>query len=400
MLVYFGVPRETVRFMGRELPLTLFLYLAGAASFYLARFAYAAKPASTDLEKNESWLSNAYTITAGIVILCVSFYEVQTRLVTLTWAVSALLLFAVGFFLKDKIFRYSAIGVVLISLLRGIFVDLAGVNTFYRIIVFICLGVVLMAVSFWYAKIPAEGKAQGPSGGVEAKTVSVMSVVLIALFVLAGAFFYPSDHRKEDKELSREVAVTARFIAGNELDGEEALFLRGRKFRRLEQMLLSRDLRNEDDPDIYFRAMDLGLESRSVYSKLASYYIGRKEKTKALNMYEKGIALDPGIKEWDTRYMLRSAAALYKETENYKKAAEYYEKYLKFYKNATDLYELAVCYEHTGELDKALEKLTEALNADRGGQYSSEINTLRSDIYSKKAMFEEKEKAQPAEGAK
>ena len=392
MMVLFGIPETKILFIGKEMYLTLFLYLAGVACFYLARYIYIDKPGSTKWDAKELDLSNAYTILATVVLFGVSFYEIQTKLVTLTWAVSALFLFTIGFFLKDKIFRYSAIGLVAASLLRVITVDLAGVNTVYRITVFICLGLVLLAVSFWYTKMPAVSKSKDI---VERKGVKVVSAILvpcISVWVLAISYLYPSEFRKEDKLQGKEIEITARFITGEKLGDDEMSFLRNRKFVRLEQTLRSLPLQKDgQNLDIYVRAMDAGLKSKEIYNKLGWYYSERDDKGKAIDAYEKGIALDPQVRQWDTRHMVRSAAKLYKAVGNYKNAAAYYEKYISFSKNVEDLYELAICYERLGELDKALAKLNEALRMDQGGQYSQEITSLRSDIYGKKEMIEKKE---------
>lgn len=391
MMVLFGMPETKIIFIDKEMYLTLFLYLVGIICFYLARYVYIDRPGSSRWDAKELDLSNSYTIIASIVLLGVSYYEIQTKLVTLTWAVSALFLFVIGFFLKDKFFRYSAIGLVAASLLRGITVDLAGVNTAYRIIVFVCLGLVLLAVSFWYTKISVTSRARDAIERTGLKITAVVLVLLLSIWVLAIAYLYPSEFRKEDKLKGKEIEITARFITGKNLSNDEMVFLRDRKFKTLEQTLRSLPLQKDGhNLDIYIRAMDAGLRSKEIYNKLGWYYSERGEKGKAIDAYEKGIVLDAEIRQWDTRYMVRSVAKLYKAVGNYKNAATYYEKYLTFSKNVEDLYELAICYERLGEFDKALEKVNEALRMDQGGQYSEEIKSLRSDIYSKKEMLEVK----------
>ncbi|MCX5679501.1 MAG: DUF2339 domain-containing protein [Candidatus Omnitrophica bacterium] len=392
MMIFFGIPDQKILFIGKEMHLTFFLYLTGIACYYLARYVYVSKDVLSKREKEEMRFSNVYTILASIVFVCISYYEIQPKLVTLTWAVSAFLLFIVGFFIKDKIFRYCAIGLVAASLLRGITVDLAGINTGYRIIVFMCLGLVLLAVSFWYAKMSDVSQDRSAVEGRGGKLAPIIIMPLISILVLVAAYLYPSEFRAEDKLKGREIEITARFMAGKSLSDDDLIFLRARKFKNLEQALRSLPLGKDGyNLNIYVRAIDMGMESKDMYSRLAQYYSEKDERSKAIENYERGIALDPEIRQWNTRYMVRSAAKLYKAVGNYRNAAAYYEKYLVFYKNVEDLYELAICYERLGELNKALEKLNEALRLDQGGAYSGEITSLRSDIYSKKEMIEKKE---------
>jgi tetratricopeptide (TPR) repeat protein len=171
-------------------------------------------------------------------------------------------------------------------------------------------------------------------------------------------------------------------MAGNALSNEDVAFLRERKFRNLEKTLCALPLgRNSVHVDMYVRAIAMGVESKEVYRNLARYYGQNDRKSDALEMYEKGIALDPEIKQWDTRDMVRSAAKLYKDTGNYRKAAVYYEKYLAFSRNVPDLCELAVCYKNLGDYGKALERLNEAIRMDQRGSYAEEIRSLKNEIY-------------------
>lgn len=391
MMIRFGIPDDKVMLLSKELPMTLFIYAVGVASFYLVRYAYVVNPWFSKDQEKESQLSNGFTILATFVFACLSFYEVHSKLVTLTWSVGALFLFLIGFLLKDKIFRYSAIGLILISLFRVLTTDLAGVNTGYRIIVFICLGFLLLGVSFWYTKMSAVLQTQKVNRS-RANILVVLFVSAISVSVLAASYFSPSQFRKEDESSRKEVAITANFIAGKKLSSEEIGFLRERKFNSLENMLRSITLEKDGrNLDLYMRVIDSGIESREVYSRVGRYYTDQGNKSKAVEMYEKGITLDPQIKQWDTRYMVRSLAKLYRTIGDYKRAVEMYEKYLVFYKNVEDLYELAICYHHLGKFDQALEKLNEAVKMDGGRLYASEISTMRSDIYGKKEMLEIKQ---------
>jgi tetratricopeptide (TPR) repeat protein len=150
---------------------------------------------------------------------------------------------------------------------------------------------------------------------------------------------------------------------------------------------LDKDGRNLE---LYTRSADLGLESVHVFERLGWYYHETGDKAKAVEMYEKVIAIDPTVKQWNTRQTARTLAKLYQALENYKRAAELYEKSLISNKNVEDLYGLALCYERLGKLDEALAKLNEAVGMP-GGYANEEIVDLRSDIYSRKVMLEKAE---------
>ncbi len=398
MMAQFGIADDKVLLLGKEFPMTLFIYAAGVASFYLVRYAYVVNPWYSEDQEKESRYSNGFTLMATFVFACLAFYEVHSKLVTLTWSIGALFLFLVGFLLRDKIFRYSAIGLILVSLFRILTTDLAGVNTGYRIIVFIGLGLLLLGVSFWYTKMSAVLQSQ-KAGRSGANILTVLFISAISVSVLAAAYGSPSQFRKEDEAGKKEAVLTASFVAGKKLSAEETGFLRERKFERLENMLraitLEKDGRNLD---LYLRVLDLDIRSGEVYSRLGRYYADQGDKGKATQMYEKGITLDPEIKQWETRAMARSLAKLYKAAGNYKRAAQMYEKYILSHKNVEDLYELAICYDHLGEFDRALEKLNEAVKLDGGGPYVSEISSMRSDLYGKKEMLEAKEVKKAVEG--
>ncbi len=61
-------------------------------------------------------------------------------------------LFVTGFLAKDRSFRMGGFIVFGITLMRVIFVDLAGLAVFYKIVSFIVLGILFLAISFVYTK--------------------------------------------------------------------------------------------------------------------------------------------------------------------------------------------------------------------------------------------------------
>jgi len=65
---------------------------------------------------------------------------------------------SIGFFLKNKVFRLSALCVLSLASLRVIFVDMSGVNTIYKITAFTVLGALLLGISMIYSKYKIKEK--------------------------------------------------------------------------------------------------------------------------------------------------------------------------------------------------------------------------------------------------
>ena len=148
-------PKTLVVFAGQELSVRLFVFITAVICFYLVRYIYLYSQTFLEKNSNEDSLSNTYTVIATLLLLSIPVFEVQTNLVTIIWAITAFVLFIVGFVINDKVFRYSAMGVIACAVLRILAIDLAGVNTVHRILVFISLGVILLLASYWYTKASA-----------------------------------------------------------------------------------------------------------------------------------------------------------------------------------------------------------------------------------------------------
>jgi hypothetical protein len=71
---------------------------------------------------------------------------------TATWAGLALVIFGAGFVLKDKIYRWSGLAVLTCALGRVVVLDIWRLETIYRILSFMALGIVLLVLGFIYNK--------------------------------------------------------------------------------------------------------------------------------------------------------------------------------------------------------------------------------------------------------
>ncbi|MGC9326013.1 MAG: DUF2339 domain-containing protein [Candidatus Hinthialibacter sp.] len=82
--------------------------------------------------------------------------SIQNYWTTFGWSLLGLFLMALGFMWKDKVYRRSALVILLFCLLRAAFIDAAQLETFYRMAAFLCLGACLIAVSYLYSRFAHE----------------------------------------------------------------------------------------------------------------------------------------------------------------------------------------------------------------------------------------------------
>ncbi|ATB28257.1 DUF2339 domain-containing protein [Melittangium boletus] len=75
------------------------------------------------------------------------------ELTTLAWGVAASGLFVLGFTVRERWYRFAGLGVLALTLGRLMFVDLSGLPPDQRILTFLMLGVMLLAVSYIYTRV-------------------------------------------------------------------------------------------------------------------------------------------------------------------------------------------------------------------------------------------------------
>ncbi|MEM7144203.1 MAG: DUF2339 domain-containing protein [Verrucomicrobiota bacterium] len=76
--------------------------------------------------------------------------DVNVRLITVSWAVLAFALFALGLALKERPYRYVSLGLLAAALLRVMTIDVWKLEAVPRILSFIAIGLVLLALGFVY----------------------------------------------------------------------------------------------------------------------------------------------------------------------------------------------------------------------------------------------------------
>jgi hypothetical protein len=94
------------------------------------------------------YLSLLATLLLGALI----FHEVTGSVLTVAWGVEAVGLLAAGFALRDRVLRLSGLALFFICTLKLFFWDLRNLETLPRIVSFIVLGLLLVAVSWVYTR--------------------------------------------------------------------------------------------------------------------------------------------------------------------------------------------------------------------------------------------------------
>jgi uncharacterized membrane protein len=93
-----------------------------------------------------------YSLLASVLLAVLLFYEVSGGVLTMAWGVEGLALLGAGFPLRDRLQRLSGLFLFLVCVMKLFFYDLRQLGTFNRILSFIVLGAILIAVSWIYTR--------------------------------------------------------------------------------------------------------------------------------------------------------------------------------------------------------------------------------------------------------
>ncbi len=92
------------------------------------------------------------SLLATTLLGALIYHEVTGSLLTVAWAVEAVVLLAAGFALRDRVLRLSGLALFLICTSKLFFWDLRNLETLPRIVSFIVLGLLLVTVSWVYTR--------------------------------------------------------------------------------------------------------------------------------------------------------------------------------------------------------------------------------------------------------
>jgi hypothetical protein len=100
----------------------------------------------------ERYAPALYSGLATFLTAAILWGKVSGGLLTTGWAVAALVLLAAGFAVRDRISRIEGLALLLVCILKAFLYDLRNLETVYRILSFIALGLILLAVSWIYTR--------------------------------------------------------------------------------------------------------------------------------------------------------------------------------------------------------------------------------------------------------
>jgi hypothetical protein len=93
-----------------------------------------------------------YSALATLLVAGLLWREVSGSVLTVSWGIQGLLLLAAGFPARERPLRLAGLGLLLYCILKLLIYDLRHLETLYRILSFIVLGVILLGVSWIYTR--------------------------------------------------------------------------------------------------------------------------------------------------------------------------------------------------------------------------------------------------------
>ena len=94
----------------------------------------------------------AMLIVATVVLSALLKNDVGTRLATLAWGLQGAALLVVGFLARERVLRLSGLALLFLCILKLFAYDLQQLEALARILSFVVLGLVLLAVSWVYTR--------------------------------------------------------------------------------------------------------------------------------------------------------------------------------------------------------------------------------------------------------
>jgi uncharacterized membrane protein len=95
---------------------------------------------------------SAFSVAGTLLLMMILYGRVSGGLVTLAWAGQGLALLIAGFPLRQRILRIEGLILLGICVLKLFLYDLRNLETLYRILSFVALGIILLGVSWIYTR--------------------------------------------------------------------------------------------------------------------------------------------------------------------------------------------------------------------------------------------------------
>ncbi len=132
------------------------LIIFASVSFYIISLAMERKEIASILSEDEKAFYPYMVLYPTILLTFLISKEVPAAWHTSGWAILGIVILGLGFIMKRKIDRICGLCALTLSLMKLIFADMAGMNTIYRVVGFIMLGLILLGASMIYSKFMAK----------------------------------------------------------------------------------------------------------------------------------------------------------------------------------------------------------------------------------------------------
>jgi hypothetical protein len=103
-------------------------------------------------DEEGSWLRQGYSLAIAVFAASSLFHEVSGGMLTLSWGLEGIALLGAGFAVRERMLRLAGLALLLGCIAKLFAYDLRSLETFFRILSFIGLGVILLAVSWIYTR--------------------------------------------------------------------------------------------------------------------------------------------------------------------------------------------------------------------------------------------------------
>lgn len=125
-------------------PPRLWISILTAAGFYVAQYFAKAAP--------EKQAPLCFSLLGTLLLGALLYGEVSGGLLTVSWGLEGLALLGAGFALRERVLRLEGLALLLVCILKLFLYDLRNLETIYRILSFIALGLILLCVSWIYTR--------------------------------------------------------------------------------------------------------------------------------------------------------------------------------------------------------------------------------------------------------
>ena len=104
------------------------------------------------LEIKTTFIRNFYLIITFFMALYSLYKAVPDQYITLSWTITAIVYFLLSLILRNIKYRWMAIATMIVAAFYLFIIDLSKISIVYRIIAFLFLAVISIAISLYYAK--------------------------------------------------------------------------------------------------------------------------------------------------------------------------------------------------------------------------------------------------------